>query len=345
MPRGSRAIRRRIVALLAAAPVALAGAAAAADHAVAERLDGFNVIAKPAHRFGDPAAGLALSRAKNLGARAVAIVPFLWQAAPASPDIGRGNDMTDDALRTAIRQVRMTGLAAIIKPHVWVPQSWAGAVAPDSEPAWTRWFAGYRNALVGLARIAAAEHADVLAIGTELEKTTQRPEWPAVIAAVRAAYGGPLTYFAHNVEEAEAVPFWRLLDVIGVTLYPPLGADRDQAGRRAVMRAAAEQLDRLAARTGRDVLVGEIGLRSAEGAAAKPWESAEERTSPPDPLLQANVLADWLTALDRPAVRGVLVWRWFTDPAAGGPADTDFTVQGKPAEGVLLCAWTRRCRP
>jgi hypothetical protein len=42
-------------------------------------------------------------------------------------------------------------------------------------------------------------------------------------------------------------------------------------------------------------------------------------------------------------VRGVLVWRWFTDPAAGGLADTDFTVQGKPAEGVLMCAWIVGC--
>ena len=45
--------------------------------------------------------------------------------------------------------------------------------------------------------------------------------------------------------------------------------------------------------------------------------------------------------LDRPAVEGVLVWRWFTDPAAGGAADTDFTVQGKPAERVFACARTR----
>ena len=61
-------------------------------------------------------------------------------------------------------------------------------------------------------------------------------------------------------------------------------------------------------------MVGEIGLRSAEGAAAKPWESAEERVAVADPLLQAEVLADWLGVLRRPSVRGVLIWRWFTDP-------------------------------
>jgi hypothetical protein len=59
--------------------------------------------------------------------------------------------------------------------------------------------------------------------------------------------------------------------------------------------------------------------------------------------LQANVLAEWLAVLDRPAIHGVLIWRWFTDPAAGGTDDTDFTVQGKPAEAALRCAWRRIC--
>jgi hypothetical protein len=109
------------------------------------------------------------------------------------------------------------------------------------------------------------------------------------------------------------------------------------------MNAAAGRLDALAAATGKPVVVAEIGLRSAEGAAARPWESAEERTSAPDLPLQAAVLADWLVALDRPAVRGVMIWRWFTDPNAGGRADTDFTVQNKPAERVLSCAWKQSC--
>jgi hypothetical protein len=224
-----------------------------------------------------------------------------------------------------------------------VPESWAGAVEPTSEQTWGIWFSRYRGEIEHIARISAEERADGLAIGTELTKTSARPEWIELIHAVRALFAGTLIYVAHNVDEAEAVPFWPLLDAIGVSLYPSLGADDARAKRVAVMRAVADRLDTLSSRVGKPVLVAEIGSRSAQGAAAKPWESAEEREATADPQLQADVLADWLAVLDRPAIHGVLVWRWFTDPAAGGLTDTDFTVQGKLAEAVLLCAWTANC--
>jgi hypothetical protein len=319
--------------LLAGTGVTLAG----------QRFDGFNVIAVPGHQFGSATARRALATAKRLGASAVAIVPFLWQAAPSDPAVGRGQDVPDSELRSGIRDARALGFSVLVKPHVWVPESWAGAIAMRSEEDWQSWFAGYRTALMGIAAIAAEENAQALAIGTELAKTSQRAEWFELIAATRGAFPGTLTYVAHNADEAERVPFWGSLDLVGVSLYPKLGADGDRTGRLVTMHAAAKRLDQVAARTGKRVLVGEIGLRSAEGAAAKPWESAEERSARADPLLQARVLADWLSVLRRPSVRGVLVWRWFTDPSAGGFADTDFTVQGKPAEGVLLCAWTAGC--
>ncbi len=318
-------------------------AASAASPASAQRLDGFNVIAAPGHPFGSASAARALAETKRLGATAVAIVPFLWQTSPSSAEIVRGDDMPDATLRAAIRQTHSQGLVAVEKPHVWVPGSWAGAVAPESDEAWHRWFTAYAGAIERVARIAAEEQAEALVIGTELGKTIERREWIELIAAARAAFPGTLIYMGHNVEEAEAVPFWSLLDAVGVTLYPALGPAEDRAGRVAVMRAAAERLDALAARTGKSVIVGEIGLRSARDATARPWESAEERAAAVDAVLQAEVLADWLRILQRPAIRGVLIWRWFTDPQAGGRADTDFTVQGKPAEGVLLCAWTMVC--
>ena len=332
-----------LIAAAGIAAIAALTATPAARAAPAERLDGFNIVAVPGHPFGSASARRSLAAARRLGANTVAIIPFLWQASPTSAAIDRGSDMPDAALRTAVREAHAVGLKVVIKPHVWVPERWAGTVAPPTEEGWRRWFAGYRAALDRIVRIAAEEKVEALVVGTELSKTIARAEWIDVIAGVRSAFPGSVLYVAHDLAEAEAVPFWDGLDAIGVSLYPPLGADADRAGNLAAMHAAAARLDALASRHGKPVIVAEVGLRSAAGATARPWESAEERAAQADPVLQAQVLADWLTVLDRPPVRGVLVWRWFTDPDAGGAGDTDFTVQGKPAEGVLLCVWTGGC--
>ncbi|MGY3452139.1 glycoside hydrolase family 113 [Bradyrhizobium sp. USDA 4353] len=337
-------MRRMFMPLVARSLVFGAYAGCLLDPALDGRLNGFNIVATPDHPFGSAAAEQALSMAKRLGATSVAVIPFLWQPTPSAPDVVAGNAMSDEALRAAIRQARRLDLTVIVKPHVWVPGSWAGAVEPASEQDWKAWFARYQAELERIACIAADEGADVLAVGTELAKTTRRPEWSAVIAAARSAFPRTLLYVAHNADEAEAIAFWPLLDVIGVSLYPPLGADDDRGGRIAAMDAETRRLDALSDRWRKPVLVAEIGLRSAKGAAAKPWESAEERAAPVDMQLQADVIADWLAVLKRPAVMGVLVWRWFTDPSAGGRAETDFTVQGKPAEAVLSCAWAGVCR-
>jgi hypothetical protein len=306
------------------------------------RLDGLNVIVAPGHPFGSDSAKRSLANAKGFGARAIAVIPFLRQLTPASPKLQRNTDTTDAELHTAIRDPHGLGLAVLLKPQVLVAESWAGAVAMTSPEDWAAWFANYRRELENFARIAAEEKAEALVIGTELAGTEQRLEWSELISAARELYAGRLLYMAHNAEEAEAVPFWDRLDSIGVTLYPPLGPDADRQGRRATMRATADRLAALAARRGKHVVVGEIGLRSAVGAAAKPWESPEEHDSTPDPALQAEVIADWLAALDRPSIDGVLIWRWLTDPDAGG-LDTDFTVQNKPAEHVLMCVWKKEC--
>jgi hypothetical protein len=343
-PRVQRLTGARLTrAFLSLALLALSMAAPTPAPGSGRRLDGVNVIMVPDHPFGGSSAKRSLAELRRLGAGAIAVVPFLWQPRPPSPNIVRGDDMPDEVLRAAIRDAHGLGLVVVVKPQVWVPASWAGAVAMDDEATWDRWFANYQRELVRIARIAQEEGAQALAIGTELVLTTGRPEWRGLIADVRAVYSGTLLYVAHNADEAELVPFWDKLDVIGVSLYPPLGPDADASGRRATMRATADRLDALAAATGKSVVVAEIGLRSAQGAAARPWESAEERASPADPQLQAAVLADWLAALDRPAIRGIMIWRWLSDPDAGGAADTDFTVQHKPAERVLLCAWAGEC--
>jgi hypothetical protein len=219
----------------------LAALDAHSEPSTERRFNGFNVIASPDHPFGSASAKLALANAKGLGANTIAVVPFFWQADPASPNLVRGEDMPDDELRAAIRDAHEPGLAVVVKPHVWVPQSWAGAVGMNSDEDWLRWFANYQNELDRIAHIAEEERAEALAVGTELAKTSQRPEWGALIGGARGIYSGRLLYVAHNMEEAEKVPFWRSLDAVGVSLYPPLGADDDRVGRRAKMDAIADR--------------------------------------------------------------------------------------------------------
>ncbi len=305
---------------------------------------GFNIVQTGTSRFGSQAAQQSLQAMAAAGAREAAVVVFLWQPHPSSPQLSRGGDMSDDELRAAIRALHGLSLQVTVKPHVWVPGRWAGAIEMATAADWEAWFAAYREALLPIARIAAEERAQMLAIGTELRHASGLTGWESLIGELRAIFPGRLTYFAHGADEAERVGFWPLLDAVGVTLYPVLGADDADSDWDRRMSAEVARLEAIAGAAGRPVVVGEIGIRSAKGAAEKPWESAEERQAEPAPDLQRRVLSRWLHALERPFIESVLVWRWFTDPQAGGLRDTDFTVQGKPAAEVLR-ARSQRCGP
>ncbi|MBE7218555.1 MAG: glycosidase-like protein [Caulobacteraceae bacterium] len=327
--------RRQVAAGLAALPML-----AAADRP-AQRRFGFDLIETSAAPLGSAAAAASLARMRALGASVVALIPFLWQPRPDSPDIVMGDALPPERLRAGVRQARAAGLRVLVKPQVWVPGAWAGAVDMGDDAGWRRWFARYAAALLPLATLAQAAGAESLAVGTELAHTSARPEWRPLIARVRRVFHGPLTYMAHGAEETERVAFWPALDRLGVTLYPALGPTDAPAAWRTAMTAERDRVLRVARAVRREVWVGEVGLRSAQGATLKPWESAEERAAPADPQLQARVLDAWLDVLDAPAITRVLVWRWFSDPAAGGAADTDFTVQNKPAQAALAARFRR----
>lgn len=323
-----RCASRRGILKLGAGLAGLGLLPAACTGASASPWRGVNLIATPNAPLGSPACERSLRRLRDLGGNAVALIPFLWQSAPADPKIVLGDAVSLDQLRAGIRQARGLGLKVLVKPHVWVPQTWAGAIAFTNAADQAEWLSRYRALLLDLAGLAQEEGADALALGTELRGVSGDPAWASIIADVRDRFRGTLTYVAHWDGELDRLPFRALLDIPSISLYPPLGDD--DAGLAGRIEALAAAL----ARQG-PLWIGELGLRSAVGGQAKPWESPEERDAHPDADVQARVLDHWLTALDRHGLRDVLLWRWFSDPDAGGPQDTDFTLQGKPAEAVM----------
>lgn len=323
-------VTRRDFALLSAAAAA---APALAVPSVALR--GVNLVETDNAPFGSGAALESFRRAAAMGANTVALIPFFWQRDAASADVLLGDALPIERLRAGIGQARAAGLRVIIKPHIWVPGAWAGAIAPRD--GWPKWFAGYERHLLELAQLARAEGIDELVIGTEIVGATQRAEWASLIAQVRKAFAGRLTYVAHGADEVERFAHWPLVDHVGASLYPPLPGSAEQRGY--AMDATMARVTKIARNAGKPVLIGEVGLRSAHGAALRPWESAEERHAAPDGALQAAVIGEWLDAAARAGVADVLIWRWFSDPRGGGAADTDFTIQNKPAEKLVAARW------
>jgi len=304
---------------------------------------GFNVIQAENAPFGSDAALHSFEALAATGAGTVALIPFLWQPDAASGAIQLGSAVSDDQLLAGIREAKVQGLEVLLKPHVWVPGTWAGAIAPADAAALDQWFDGYTAAIVHYAALADRAGVDALAIGTELVQVAASPRWPAIIAAVRSVFRGRLTYVAHGLEGARRFPYWPLLDFVSLSLYPKLGADSSPTTLVAEMAPIAEEIEALGDTLGKPVWVAEVGLMSAEGAQAEPWLSPEQRGGPAAPALQARVLRLWLETLARPGITHVLVWRWLTDPGAGGLDDLDFTVQNKPAERMLRCFWAAHC--
>lgn len=302
---------------------------------------GFNVIETLNAPFGSALAAASFERLASTGANIVALVPFFWQADARSPAIVSGDAVPEDRLRAGIAQANSAGLEVLVKPHVWVPGSWAGAIRMTAPEDWDRWFDAYALALQPIAEIAQEEGASALSIGTELRNTTGQEQWRRIIAEVRARFGRTLTYVAHGADEASRIAFWPELDVIGVSLYPSLGPPRDRTGWQRSMTHELGSVRQIADDKTMPFWLAEIGLRSAAGATLRPWESAEEREAPPQFELQAEVIALWLEQAAGIGAEGVFIWRWFSDPHGGGAGDTDFTVQNKPAEELLRQRWLR----
>ncbi len=296
---------------------------------------GVNLVEDAAAPFGNAAALRSFRDLARAGASVVALIPFFWQPGENDPRLVPGSALSPDGLRRGMAQARECGLDIVVKPHVWVPERWAGAIFFTAEEDWTAWFAAYENALLPHAKAAAEGGATTFCIGTELRHTTGRPEWGGIIERLRDAFPGRLTYVAHNAAGAAAVAFWDRLDMIAMTSYPVLGPGSDPAAWRKAMRVELSVLRGLGVRHAKPAWLGEIGLRSVGGATLRPWESAEERAGTPNLAVQRDVLSAWLDEARALGIDTALIWRWLSDPDGGGSGDTDFTIQNKPASRLL----------
>ena len=254
-------------------------------------------------------------------------------------DLKPGSSPSRETIERTLEQVRAAGMRAALMPVVRLearaPYEWRGVIAPaDGLDAW---FESYRALVLPLADMANARGVERFVVGSELGSLeAYDTRWRTLITDVRARFDGTVTYSA-NWDRAEDVPFWDALDEVGLTAYFPLGNDVSPTGLALAWQSPLEAVDALSARTGKPVLVTEVGYASRADAGARPWDD----TGSGEIDLEAQKLlyrgfCDALTGA--PTVSGFFVWNWF---GFGGPRDTGFSPRGKPAAAELSKCFAR----
>jgi hypothetical protein len=278
---------------------------------------------------------------KNLGVNWVAIHPY--GGIENDGTVGRSGIDRMYAnpiwLTRAIEEAHAKGLRIMIKPHLayWGSRfSWCGAISFEDEASWRRFFDTYTAWITRVARLSGG--ADAFVVGNELDQTTRfEASWRDIIAAVREELSSTLTYSA-RWDTYESVPFWDALDVIAIQAYFPLVDHENEPTATEVEKAWSDiifKLDAYGARTGRKVVLSELGYNRALTCAVRPWMYPQDS----DPLaetIQLRCLDAALDAIDeKDRVMGAFLWKWFPGEIPRG----NFRKSAPAVRAVIAAHW------
>jgi hypothetical protein len=307
---------------------------------------GFVFTAWSRDAYATQGAAVSLEALRRTGANSVALIAMLYQATLHSTDIGPNPRFTqsDRSLTIAARRAQAMGLK--VRLRILIDPSAGGSRADISPSDPDAWFVNYKQHVVHYARLARRLGVDTLEIGAELQRLTgprYSSRWRDLASAARTSFKGRVTYGA-LFSEYRQINWWDALHEIGIDAYFPV-AQGPAPPEDAVVAAWSHFVDEgghehrylhelaaVARRFRRPIVFTELGYPSSVDALARPAEagriySAEEQRVGLDAALRTLARQPWL--------RGVYIWQWRADPSAGGPGDTDHTVQGKPAERTV----------
>lgn len=240
---------------------------------------------------------------------------------------------SEPSVRYAIREIHMRGMKALLKPMVDLRDgNWRGTIPPSGA-----WFRAYGAFIDHWAVIATQEGVDYLCVGCEFNANQQSTNaWRKIVAGVRALYRGTITY-ASNWDSYTDVGWWDAVDFVGIDAYFPLTtvADPPQSMLNAAWNTRANTIGGWLTHKypNKQLAFTEVGYQSELGTNMTPWSVSG---GPVDVTEQRDCYRALLQAMwNRPWWRGAFWWNWETDPNAGGPNDTGFTPQGKPAEAIV----------
>ncbi len=282
---------------------------------------------------------------KQVNANWVAIIPYAG-GPPGKTDIlfnmnGQWWGETKDGVRESIRLAHEAGLKVMLKPQVWFPGSWPGALDFRTEGEWEKWEENYTAYINFHADIACEMEVEMICIGTEFTKSETKREafWRGLIRSIRMDYKGKLTY-ASNWDAYKDVPFWDELDYIGVDAYFPLDESRTPGKKRLhkLWQPVHKELKAVHQKFSKPILFTEFGYMSIDGCAGKTWElEAKMDQIPVNEEAQAVALEGMFSFFEKQDYwQGGFLWKWY--PYQGYYLDhktKDYSPQNKEAEKTV----------
>jgi hypothetical protein len=219
-------------------------------------------------------------------------------------------------------------------------RDWRGSIHPE---VWEDWWDSYREMEHHYAVVAEQHHVELYVVGSEL--VTAEPlveQWTRTIRQIRKDYHGLITYSA-NWDHYNTVPFWDLLDLMGMNSYYDLGYDIkgshaqknkatvDQLNHR--WGELREQILGYGKKIKKPIVMLEVGWCCIGNAVTEPWDYTQSE-EPLDLDIQRRLYESYFeTWYGQKGFAGFMLWSW--TPNASGPQDRGYTPEGKPAEAVL----------
>jgi len=308
------------------------------------KMDGMTMVAPP-----QPFRDSPFTAMKTIHIDWVGIIPYAYTRVDA-PNVKFGNTdwqwwgETVAGAEASIILAHKEGMNVLLKPQVYVPGSWTGAITYETEAEWLQWESEYETYIMTFAKMAAAQKVAVFCIGTEfkISSVTRPAYWEGLIEKIRKIYNGKLTYAA-NWDEYPHIRFWKKLDFIGVDAYFPL-SDAAVPSVKELVNAWApieKQISDFSAKAGVPVLFTEYGYMSVEGCAGKTWVLEKDRSILKySEQAQANAFeAAHQVFWNQSYWAGGFIWKWYPNEFAGeGRMAKDYTPQNKMSE-ALLARW------
>lgn len=320
---------------------------------------------EPDRGFGSRQFEASLSQAGELGAGAAAFTCFaVAERDPIGlPDIGPGARARralaptcgDLRLFAALCQARAKGMRSLLQPRLLTAPGgpFAGTGPQNGEKGWQRFFDVYERTLVHFALLAELGSADGLSLGGGMTASTsgktgewgptleaigwRREGWSRVVRQARGAFSGSLTWAADSGLDARELMFWDDLDLMSCDLESELDVPATSFRVQPAVQLEVEidsglaLLEELARSHSLPLLLTQAGFRSGMPA---PGGERAGRLAGIDELqaMQLNVLGQSIEkARERSTLRGVVLWRWSTDPSDRGANTCDALLRPGPA--------------